>query len=58
MAAPLRIVEIAGSLRTKSFNGALLAAAAELAPPGVEVTVLDIGGLLLYDEDLEVGRPP
>ena len=48
-ANPMRILAISGSLRAASHNTALLRAAAELAPEGVEVE--------LY-EDLELARPP
>ncbi len=47
------IVGIAGSLRKKSFNAALLRAAAELAPAGVTVEIASIAGIPLYDGDLE-----
>ena len=38
---PIRILGIAGSLRDASFNRALLRAAVELAPSGVEITTFD-----------------
>jgi chromate reductase, NAD(P)H dehydrogenase (quinone) len=52
---PLRIVAISGSLRERSFNRALLRAAAELAPPGMELVELDISQLPHYDGDVEAG---
>jgi NAD(P)H-dependent FMN reductase len=48
-----RIVGIAGSLRKGSFNAALLRAAAEFAPLGVELEIASIAGIPLYDGDLE-----
>jgi chromate reductase, NAD(P)H dehydrogenase (quinone) len=52
----VRIVGIAGSLRKASFNAALLRAAAELAPAGTEVEIASIGGIPLYNGDLESER--
>jgi chromate reductase, NAD(P)H dehydrogenase (quinone) len=52
---PLRILAISGSLRERSFNRALLRAAAELAPPGVELVEADISHLPHYHGDLEAG---
>jgi NAD(P)H-dependent FMN reductase len=51
-----RIIGIAGSLRTGSYNAALLRAAKELAPAGVEVEIASIAGIPLYDGDLESER--
>lgn len=55
-----RIVGISGSLRRGSFNTALLRAAVERAPEGVEVLAETIHGIPLYDGDLEEaeGVPP
>lgn len=57
----MKVVAIAGSLRRGSFNGGLLDAAAELAPPGMEMSISrEIGSIPLFDEDLEresVGGP-
>jgi chromate reductase, NAD(P)H dehydrogenase (quinone) len=50
---PIRIVAISGSLRERSFNRALLRAAAELAPPNVELVEFDISHLPHYDGDVE-----
>jgi NAD(P)H-dependent FMN reductase len=47
------IVGIAGSLRTGSFNAALLRAAAEVAPPSCPVEIASIRDVPLYDADLE-----
>jgi len=48
-----KILAVAGSLRRKSYNMALLRAAVDLAPDGTIVEVGSIGGIPLYDADLE-----
>lgn len=48
----LKILGLSGSLRAGSVNGALLRAAAELAPKGVEVLPYDYRDVPLYDGDL------
>lgn len=48
-----RLVGLSGSLRRGSFNTALLRAAAELTPGGVELSVHTIRGIPLYDADVE-----
>jgi chromate reductase, NAD(P)H dehydrogenase (quinone) len=53
-ADPVCLLGIAGSLRSGSFNAALLEAAVELSPPGVTIDVYrDIGRLPHYDADLD-----
>jgi chromate reductase, NAD(P)H dehydrogenase (quinone) len=55
----LRILGIAGSLRAGSFNRALIRAAAELAPEGLEVHNFDgLGAIPLYDADVEAKGDP
>jgi chromate reductase len=54
----MKILGIAGSLRAGSHNRALLRAARELAPAGVELTELDLRDLPLYDGDLEAAGDP
>lgn len=52
------ICGLAGSLRRASYNRALLVAAQELAPEGVEIRVFDrLGDLPHYNSDLEVDLP-
>jgi len=51
--APKRIVGIAGSMRTGSFNASLLRAAAALAPPHIEVDVATMDGIPLYNADID-----
>jgi len=54
-----RILGISGSLRERSYNRALLQAARELAPDGVEVEEFDLAAIPLYDPDVEAaGDPP
>jgi NAD(P)H-dependent FMN reductase len=50
------IVAVAGSLRKGSFNGALLRAAAELAPAEARVEIASIAEIPLYNGDLESER--
>jgi chromate reductase, NAD(P)H dehydrogenase (quinone) len=49
----LRIVGIAGSLRSGSYNAALLRAGVEEAPPEVTLEIESIRGIPLYDGDVE-----
>jgi chromate reductase len=53
-----RILAISGSLRERSYNRALLRAAGELAPEGIEIEEFDISGLPFYDGDLEAAGDP
>ena len=57
---PLRVIAFAGSLREASYNRALLRAARELAPEGMEIEIFDrIGEIPLFNEDVEAqGAPP
>ena len=54
----MKILGIAGSLREASYNRALLRAARELLPEGVELVEHDISGLPFYDGDLEAAGDP
>jgi chromate reductase len=58
-ARPLVVCGIAGSLRRASYNRALLRAAQELAPEGMEIRIFDgVGDLPLFNEDLEAQGDP
>ncbi|HSJ64440.1 MAG TPA: NAD(P)H-dependent oxidoreductase [Gemmatimonadaceae bacterium] len=51
-----RVVGIAGSLRSGSWNRRLLEAARELAPDGLRIEPFDIRGIPLYDADLDTDQ--
>ena len=51
--APIRIVAIAGSLRRASWNRRVLEAARGLAPAGVEIEILELADVPLYNGDLD-----
>ena len=51
---PLRVVGLVGSLRRESYNRRLMAAAAELAPGGLHLDVVDLADIPLYNGDLDV----
>jgi len=54
-----KIIGLPGSLRTGSFNGMLLRAAAEMAPAGTTIEIESIEGIPVYNFDIEVeGIPP
>jgi chromate reductase len=54
----MRILAISGSLRRASHNTALLRAAADLLPPGVELVLHDgLREIPPYDDDLSHARP-
>jgi chromate reductase len=53
-----RILGISGSLRERSYNRALLRAAAEVAPEGVEIEEFDLREIPLYDADVEAAGDP
>ncbi len=55
----MRILAISGSLRRDSYNTRLLRAAAELAPPGIELELYDgLGALPPYNAELDVEPAP
>jgi NAD(P)H-dependent FMN reductase len=55
----LKIIAISGSLRAGSSNGALLRAAAALAPAGMELVFYeDLGSLPHFNPDLDTDSPP
>jgi chromate reductase len=54
----LSIVGFAGSLRRGSLNRALLRAVQEEAPAGMTVSILDIDGVPLFNEDVEAAGEP
>jgi chromate reductase len=59
MPDPLRILGIAGSLRSGSLNRALLRAAVEQAPHDMAIDIFDLAQVPLYNGDVEAaGVPP
>lgn len=56
--APFRVCGIAGSLRSGSFNRALLRAAAQAAPGHIKIAEFDLAPLPLYNADVEAAGPP
>jgi chromate reductase len=55
----MRVLGIAGSLRAGSLNLALLRAAVEVAPPGMEIDVFaGLAALPLYNADVEAEGDP
>ena len=57
----MKILAVSGSLRAGSHNTALLRAAIEAAPEGVEVELFDPAGIAelpLYDQDLDTPAAP
>lgn len=57
---PQKVIGIAGSLRQRSYNRMLLAAAVELAPDGMQIETFDLADVPLYNADLDTdeSRPP
>jgi chromate reductase len=57
--AEISVLGICGSLRRGSYNMAALRTAIELQPPGMTITIADIGTFPLYNEDVRAqGFPP
>jgi chromate reductase len=54
----MRILGFAGSLRRKSYNRGLIRAAAELAPAGLVVDIVDLAGIPFYNQDVEDAGEP
>ena len=57
MTKTFRILGFAGSLRKESYNRALLRAALELLPKGVELEIFDLDGIPGFNQDLELLPP-
>lgn len=54
----IKIVGFAGSLRHASFNRGLIRAAAETAPSGITIEVIDLADIPLYNQDVEDAGEP
>jgi len=57
MEKKIKVLGIAGSLRKKSYNRALLRAALEVAPSNCILEILDLEGIPLYNQDEENPLP-
>ena len=53
MSFDVQVLGIAGSLRARSFNKALLRAAQELVPEGMSIEIFDIASIPMYNGDVE-----
>jgi len=53
MVSPIRIAAISGSLRKASINTAVLRTVAEIAPDGVEIDIVSIADVPLYNGDVQ-----
>ena len=58
MVKTYKVLAIAGSLRTKSYNRALLVQAQKTAPPSLAIEIFDLAGLPMFDEDVEAAGYP
>jgi len=54
---PIKILGIVGSLRKGSYNRAALRAAQELLPEGTELTLAELHGIPIFDQDIELDPP-
>ena len=57
MESKLKVLGFAGSLRTGSFNKALLRAAENFIPEDVNLEIFDIDGIPAYNQDIENDMP-
>src|SRR5882757_9485526 len=58
MDKPMNVRVLVGSLRKASFNGMLANTLISLAPSSLKLSLLEIGQLPLYNEDLDGAAPP
>lgn len=54
----MNVLGISGSLRQGSYNSMALRAAQKLAPAGIGITIADIAGIPLYNDDVRVAGEP
>jgi chromate reductase, NAD(P)H dehydrogenase (quinone) len=57
MESKLKVLSFAGSLRTGSYNKALLHAAANFIPEDVDLEIFDIDGIPAFNQDIESDIP-
>jgi len=55
---PRKVAVLVGSLRREAYSRKLARALIELAPPSLAATIVEIGALPLYNQDLEDAVPP
>ncbi len=53
-----KVAVVVGSLRKASFNRKMAHAIMALAPPSLAMSIVEIGDLPLYNQDLETATPP
>jgi chromate reductase len=58
MATTVRVLGVVGSLRADSYNGRLLLAAAELAPPELAIVRYGLAEIPVYNADVETQGEP
>ena len=58
MSQPHDVAVLVGSLRQNSFSRKMALTMASLAPTEFKLSIVEIGGLPLYNEDLEKPQPP
>ena len=58
MSETKHVAVIVGSLRKASVSRKMAHTLAEVAPPGLDLTIVEIGDLALYNEDIEAAGPP
>ncbi len=58
MSQQYKVAVVVGSLRKESINRKAANALAKLAPANLELKTVEIGGLPLYNEDVEADRAP
>ncbi|WP_373389387.1 NADPH-dependent FMN reductase [Pseudomonas alcaligenes] len=58
MSTPYKVAVLVGSLRQASINRKLALALAELAPPSLQLELVEISELPLYNEDIDVSPAP
>jgi chromate reductase, NAD(P)H dehydrogenase (quinone) len=58
MAKTYKVLAIAGSLRAKSYNRALLVHAQKIAPASLAIEIFDLAGLPMFNEDVEAEGYP
>lgn len=58
MPAPRKIGVLIGSLRKESFTRKTVKALIEVAPKHLSFEIIEIGGISLYNQDLDTDNPP